>query len=158
MTDNLPGRAPAGIPAPTRRAASLADGIKQAQQAAKVGEAVIVAPEPPILEVEKTHLEMAPGAADALRSRLVELFENSKITLASFYQYSQTAAALAEEYHAARLAEKYPGVGFAEYTLATSLDARETPTTLDKKLAELTGVTVRMIIYDRVQARYYLYV
>lgn len=150
MNENLPGRAPARL-TPTRHAAGLADGIRLAQQQASS----TAAPAAPAQPAPTTPVV---GVADALRSRLVELFENSKTILASFYQYSQTAAALAEEYHEARLRETYPGVVFEELTLACSLDARETPATLDKKLAELSGVTIKKVVYDRVKATYHLYV
>lgn len=166
MSETLPGRIPS-LPAPVRRAASLADGIRKAQQAAGAPAAlpvtivpdvvqapVVTTPLPPVA----APLSPTPISADSLRSRLVELFHNSQPTLAAFYQYSQTAAALAEEYHEARLRENYPGVVFEELTLAATLDARETPATLDKKLAELQGVGIRKVVYDRVKTSYYLYV
>lgn len=156
MSQNLPGRSPIGLPV-TRRAASLADGIRKAQTQ-PVGPVAVPTPADPFPAPVAAPAAPAVGQADALRSRLVELFENSKITLNAFYQYSQTAAAIAEEYHKARLTEVYPGVKFEELTLAVSLDARETPATLDKKLAELHDVAIKKIVYDRVRSTYYLYV
>lgn len=96
--------------------------------------------------------------ADEIRAKMVAAFEAAKPTLTAFHTYSQTAAALAEEYHAAQFKETYPAVDLKELTLACSLDARETPATLDKKLAELRGITVKLVIFDRVHHTYYLFV
>lgn len=152
MSEQAPGRSPIGLPV-ARRAVSLADGIRQAQSKNPIVAADLpkpaALPEPPAI---------VEGKADMLRARLVELFNNSKVTVAAFYQYSQTAAALSEEYHKARLTEVYPGLVFEELTLAAALDARETPATLDKKIAELAGVKIKKIVYDVVHSTYNLYV
>lgn len=96
--------------------------------------------------------------ADELRSRLLDLYEQQKPAIMAFYQYSASAAALSEEYHAARFIERFPAAAREELTLACTLDSRETPASLDKKLAELAGVTVKKIVYDRARATYYLFV
>lgn len=144
----LPGRSP--LFTPTRHANSLAEGIKLAQQQAPAA-ASPAAPKP----------DAVPDGlrkSDALRSRIVELFNNSRVTIAAFYQYSESAAALSEEYHKERMSEVFPAAVHEELTLATTLDARETPALLDKKLAELSEVKVKKVVYDRVKSTYYLYV
>lgn len=101
--------------------------------------------------------QMGSYTAEQLRTELVKLFKESNSVLNAFYDYSQKAAALAEEYHAAQFREKY-AVPVEEITLACTLDARETPATLDKKLLELQAVPIRKILFDRARSTYYLFV
>lgn len=142
--NQLPGRSPA-LPI-TRHAATLADGIRKAQQPAAAPQ--VTAP------VTSDDLRKS----DHLRSRIIELFNNSRVTIAAFYQYSESAAALSEEYHKERMSEVFKDATHEELTLAVTLDARETPAMLDKKLAELSEVKIKKVIYDRVHSTYNLYV
>ena len=96
--------------------------------------------------------------ADDIRHKMVEMFKGASGVLTAFYDYSRQAAALAEEYHAARFSENYPTVHVETLTLACSLDSRETPASLDKKLAELGGIIVKKIVFDQARATYYLFV
>lgn len=94
--------------------------------------------------------------ADELRSKIVALFEEFKPNLQGYYEYAQRAAALNEEYHQRRLESVGPPIETG--TLALTLDARETPATLDNKLAQIPQGTIRRVVFDRANSRYYLFV
>lgn len=97
--------------------------------------------------------------ADDLRGLLVSLFEQSKPLLAQFHDYCQRAAALSEKYHEERFKEKFPAIVPEELSLLCTLDARETPTTCDNKLAQFPFDTIlKRIIFDRRNTTYYLFV
>jgi predicted anti-sigma-YlaC factor YlaD len=104
--------------------------------------------------------EPRPGAspADDIRHKMVEMFKGASGVLTAFYDYSRQAAALAEEYHAARFSEHCPTVVVEALTLAYTLDSRETPASLDKKLAALDGAIIKKIVFDQARATYYLFV
>ena len=99
-----------------------------------------------------------PPTADNIRSLLVELFDQSKPQLQAYHNYAEKAAALSLEFHTARLAEVFPGVPVEELTVATTLDTRETPRSLDTKLAQLANVPVKRIVFDRANSTFILFV
>lgn len=154
---SIPGRAPARQHDPFKGTKAATPPLESDLKLA-----VSTEPLPPTAKrLEDVINDAKAGAvvtADELRSRIVRLFEESRATLAAFYQYSQSAAALAEEYHAARFKEKFPASVSKELTLACTMDARETPASLDKKLSELNGVVIKQIIFDRARTTYYLFV
>lgn len=97
-------------------------------------------------------------SSDEIRSRLIGTFEQFKATLDQYYDYAQRAAALAEEYHDARLVEVF-GVPIEEAVLVATLDARETPKSLDNFIAGFkSDRPVRRILFDRAASKYYVYV
>ena len=100
---------------------------------------------------------VAPLTADDIRGKIVELFDKCKPQLSAYHDYAQQATALAEEYHAARFAELFPGVPFEELTLVVSLNARETPKSLDNKLAQIAEISLKRIVFDRVKSTYLLF-
>lgn len=97
--------------------------------------------------------------ADEIRSKLVDLYKKVEPHAKEMATYSQEAAALTEEYHKERLTETFPEALFFELTPVVSLNARETPTSLDKKLIELTGsgAKIPLIIHDRFNHQYHIY-
>lgn len=66
--------------------------------------------------------------------------------------------ALSEQYHALRIRDEFQSLVKAKL-LVTTLDARQSPVSLDKKLAELrdSGVQIRDVIYDQNTTTYYLF-
>jgi len=94
--------------------------------------------------------------SDEIRHKLVENFEAASPVLNSYYEYAQRAAALSEEYHAARLSEAFQ-VGVEPMILVAELDARETPKSLDKRMMELGQAPIKKIIFDQSKFRYYLF-
>lgn len=96
--------------------------------------------------------------ADDVRRKLVANFEAAKPILDGFYEYAKVAGALAQEYHEARIHEAFQGVDFRTLTLVASLDARETPVSLDKKLMELGQAPIKLVIFDQTKFTYYLFV
>lgn len=98
-----------------------------------------------------------PKTSDELRHKILEQFEQFKPHLKSYHDYAERIAALSLEYHTARIGETLP-VPIEEGTLICSLDARETPKSLDVKLEQLASVTVRRIIFDPTKATYHIYV
>ncbi len=96
--------------------------------------------------------------ADEIRSKIIETFNQFKPSLDAYYDYSQRVAALSEEYHASRLREKF-GIESQEETLVATLDARSTPKTLDNFLSDFRpSKPVKRILFDRVAAKYYVFV
>jgi len=98
-------------------------------------------------------------ASDGLRSKLLEQFEQAKPHLDAYHDYAERCMALSLEYHGARLKETLPGAPIEELTLAATLDARETPKSLDTKLAQIIAsqVTIKRVIFDRVKSTYLLF-
>jgi hypothetical protein len=94
--------------------------------------------------------------ADETRTKLLELFDQFRPQLSAYHDYAQRCAALSEEYHKLRIAEALR-TPVEELTLAVTLDIRETPKSLDTKLAQLAGVTIKRIIFDRVKGAYLLF-
>lgn len=98
------------------------------------------------------------GHADVLRSKVVETYQQFKPSLDAYYDYASRIAALSEAYHAARLAEVF-GLTATEEVLVASLDARETPKSLDNFLASFRpDKPVKRIVFDRVSGKYHLFV
>lgn len=97
--------------------------------------------------------------ADELRAKIVETYNEFKPSLEKYYDYAQRTAALCEQYHSARLTEAF-SVPIEEGVLIATLDARETPKSLDNFLAAVgtTEKPVRRICFDRVNAKYYIFV
>jgi hypothetical protein len=95
--------------------------------------------------------------ADEIRSKITETFEQFKPQLDGYHEYAQRITALSEEYHKVRLAETFclP----EEMIFVCTLNAAETPKSLDQKLAQLNqaGTKIKRIIYDRKERSYYLF-
>ena len=96
--------------------------------------------------------------SDEIRHRLVEHFEAAKQTLNDYYDYARGAAALSEEYHAARIKECFKTAEYKEMTLVAEFDSRETPATLDRKLAELGDLPLKLVVYSQAKNTYYLFI
>lgn len=96
--------------------------------------------------------------SDEVRSKITGLFEKFKGSLSVYGDYAQQVGALGLEYHAARFAEL--GAPLQELTLAKTLDARETPASLDNFLANLskTDKPLKLVVFDRANCQYQLYV
>lgn len=105
-----------------------------------------------------TETQKLPQTPDEIRAKIVEQFEQFKPHLQSYHDYAERVSALSIEYHAAKL--KQQGVAVEEMTLVGTLDARETPKSLDTKLAQLheQGVLLKRVIFDRTKSTYYLFV
>ncbi len=103
-------------------------------------------------------VEPLPLSADEIRSKLIEQFEAAKPHLAAYHEYAERCIALSLAYHNARIAATFAGVPVEELTVAATLDARETPKSLDTKLAQLHGVAIKRIIFDPVKSTYLLFV
>lgn len=97
---------------------------------------------------------------DEIRARLVAQYEQFKPSLLAYHEYATRVSALAVEYHNARLKELYELSPVEELTLALTLDARETPKSLDEKLTALiqTQSVPKRIIFDRIKSTYYIFV
>jgi hypothetical protein len=104
------------------------------------------------------HLSLPTFTSDEIRRKLVEQFEKFKPTLQSYHDYAEQTVALGLEYHLARLGEVFPKTPVEELTLAATFDARETPKSLDVKLAQLGGVPVKRVVFDRTKSTFYLFV
>jgi hypothetical protein len=87
----------------------------------------------------------------------VSLYDEFKPHLASYAEYAERASALSLEYHNKRIGEMF-NPPIEEGTLATTLDARETPKSLDVKLEQLAELPIKRIIFDRVKHQYHLFV
>jgi hypothetical protein len=96
-----------------------------------------------------------PPTADEIRSLIVKTFEDFKPSLQAYHEYGHRMMALSLEYHNNRLGALKP---IEELTLAVTLDARETPQTLDNKLTQLKNLAIKRIIFDRVHHTFYLFV
>lgn len=96
-------------------------------------------------------------SADQLRRKLVELFEQFRPELERYYDYAARAAALSEEYHRERLRDAFPDATLTDAVLLCSLDARETPASLDRELAKLGDAKPTKVVFDRAAARFYLF-
>ena len=97
---------------------------------------------------------------DELRHKIVEQFEAFKPHLQSYHDYAERISALSLQYHSTRLSEvlKLP---VEEMVLMATLEAAETPRSLDTKLAQLEKMPeakIKRIIFDRVKGIYYLFI
>ena len=98
-------------------------------------------------------------SADEIRQKVVATYNEFKPHLDAYYDYAQRVAALSETYHAARFLEAFPNVQPTEKTLVATLDARETPKSLDNFLASFrSDKPVREIVFDRANGKYYVFV
>lgn len=96
--------------------------------------------------------------ADELRTKILETYTQFKPHLDAYYDYAQRTAALSEAYHAARLSEAL-NITATEETLVATLDARETPKSLDNFLASFRSEKpVKRIIFDRINGKYHLFI
>lgn len=101
-----------------------------------------------------------PLTGDEIRHQILEQFGKFQPHMRAYHDYAERIAALSIEYHNTRLSETL-GIPMEEGVLLTTLDARETPKTLDAKLAsmaQLPDTKVKRVIFDRVKAVYYLFV
>lgn len=96
--------------------------------------------------------------ADEVRSKILDQFKQFEPQLAAYHEYAERVHALSVEYHGERLKETFPQAPVEELVLLAILDTRATPRSLDSKLEELAGASIKRIIYDRTKATYYIYV
>lgn len=103
--------------------------------------------------------EQTPAqTADSLRSQLLTMFQEARPILQKYGEYAQKAGALGLEYHLARFKEQLTSATVQELTLVATLEAHETPATLDRILSQIPAtVTIRSIIFDRVNAKFHLF-
>lgn len=97
--------------------------------------------------------------ADAIRSKLVDLYKDVEPHAKRMADYSEKAAALVEEYHVKRLLESFPSAEHVELTPVVSLNARQTPASLDKVLADLKKAEVKVVkvIHDRYNHQFHIF-
>lgn len=102
------------------------------------------------------HFTPEPRTADEIRSKLVDAYKQFEPQLKGFREYSERAEALALEFHRLKLTESFclP----EEMTLVASFDARQSPASLEAKLAQLPAdLTIKRIIFDRLKNVYFLF-
>ncbi len=100
-----------------------------------------------------------PMTADDIRHKILEQFTHFQPHIAAYHEYAERIASLSVEYHNKRLRQVVGDV--EEGTLLVTLDARETPKSLDAKLDQLKqmrDIKIKHIIFDRVKAIYYLFI
>lgn len=104
-------------------------------------------------------IEVLPPTSDDLRYKILETFKRFEPHAQAYHDYAERVAALSVEYHNARLSEVL-SLPMEEGTLVTTLNAAETPKSLDTKLAQikaLPGTTIKRVIFDRTRAVFYLF-
>lgn len=96
--------------------------------------------------------------ADEIRQKILEEFEKFKPHLQGYYEYAQRVDALGSEYHRLILEEEL-GRPYKEMILVATLDARETPKSLDTTIAQLHQSNVRLaeVILDRKSGKFLLF-
>jgi hypothetical protein len=102
----------------------------------------------------------APMTADELRHKILEQFTKFQPHLAAYHEYAELIAALAVQYHSTRLVDEFK-LPILEEVLLTTLDARETPKSLDAKLSQLAQIPdtkIKRVIFDRVKGVFYLFI
>jgi hypothetical protein len=97
-----------------------------------------------------------------LRDELSAMYQRNKALRETWFEMTQRAVALNTEYHIKRLKEHLPNVAVEEEILLTTLDARQSPVSLDKALTEMAPGGVPMcpisrIIFDRKELKFYVY-
>lgn len=105
-------------------------------------------------------ITVTPLTADEVRNRLMDQFNLFKPHLQAYADYAERIAALSLEYHGLRLSE-FLGDSIEVGTLVATLDARETPKSLDTKLAQLREVPdfkIGRVIFDQAKGVYYLFI
>lgn len=96
--------------------------------------------------------------SDETRSKITGLFEKFKDSLTAYHDYAQQVTSLSEVYHEQRFKEIF-GSEVEELTLLATLNAYETPKSLDEFLAKLGQCPqVKRIIHDRKAHTYQIYV
>ena len=100
-----------------------------------------------------------PMTADEIRHKIVEQFEIFEPHLKGYHEYAERISALTIEYHNLCLSGQLD-VPIELFTLMATLDVRETPKSLDTKLAQLKtlSVKVKRIIFDHAKGIYYLFI
>ena len=101
----------------------------------------------------------APMTPDEIRSKIVEQYNVFLPHMQAYHEYAERISALSLQYHNTRLSEVLE-LPMEEGVLVATLDARETPKSLDTKLAQLTALPdtkIRRVIFDRVKGTYYLF-
>lgn len=98
--------------------------------------------------------------SDDLRHQIMNQYNGFANEIRAFAEYSARVAALSLEYHKAKLTESFPAAPMHELTLALTLDTRETPKSLDTKLAQFAaaGVTARLMIHDQANHSIHIFV
>jgi hypothetical protein len=110
-------------------------------------------PTPPVA------LNTVPLTADEIRNKIVETFNQFAPHAQAYHNYAEQVAALSVAYHDRRLSEVL-SIPMEEGVLVTTLNAAETPKSLDTKLAQikaLPGTTIKRVLFDRTKGCYYLF-
>jgi hypothetical protein len=100
-----------------------------------------------------------PLTADEIRNKIVETFKRFEPHAQAYHDYAEQVAALSVAYHDQRLSEVLD-IPMEEGVLVTTLNAAETPKSLDTKLAQiktLPGTTIKRVLFDRTKGCYYLF-
>jgi hypothetical protein len=94
-----------------------------------------------------------------IKQKMRDLCQAAAPWQAKYADMALKLAALSEQYHEQTLKAAFPAAEFSERTLAITLDGRESPASLDPKLAQLAEqqIAVKLIVFDRVQFKYLLY-
>ena len=104
-------------------------------------------------------IEVLPPTSDDIRGKILETFKQFQPSAQAYHDYAERVAALSVEYHNARLSEVL-NIPMEDGTLVTTLNAAETPKSLDTKLAQikaLPGTTIKRVLFDRTKSCYYLF-
>ena len=104
-------------------------------------------------------IEVLPKTSDDIRGKILETFKQFQPSAQAYHDYAERVAALSVEYHNARLSEVL-NIPLEVGTLVTTLNAAETPKSLDTKLAQikaLPGTTIKRVLFDRTKSCYYLF-
>lgn len=98
--------------------------------------------------------------SDDVRTKIIDKAAEFMPQMAAYHEAAAQLAALSVHYHELKFSETF-GVPIEEAVLLITLDARETPKSLDEKLieiAKLQDVKVRRIIFDRAKGHYSLFI
>lgn len=98
--------------------------------------------------------------ADEIRCKILEQYNVFLPHMTAYHDYAERIAALSLQYHDTRLKEVLQ-MPIEEGVLLTTLDARETPKSLDTKLAQLSQMPdtkLKRVIFDRVKGTYNLFI
>jgi hypothetical protein len=103
-------------------------------------------------------LNPAPLTADEIRNKILETFKRFEPHAQAYHDYAEQVSSLSVAYHDQRIRETLclPEEG----VLVTTLNAAETPKSLDTKLAQikaLPGTTIKRVLFDRTKGCYYLF-
>jgi hypothetical protein len=109
--------------------------------------------------IQEKAIEAVSLTADEIRTKIVETFNQFAPHAQAYHDYAERVAALSIQYHNTRLSEVL-GLPMEEGVLVTTLNAAETPKSLDTKLAQikaLPGTTIKRVLFDRTKGCYYLF-